>query len=101
MRADDSVANAWAEYEGEWKDGVTGDYKDAAAYYVDGQLVVAITDSFRRRFITCYHKHFREPHGIDPAMGEPLGDLQLKYKTWLQSARGRGKLRKFKGIRGV
>src|SRR5947207_13583833 len=56
-RSQDAVANAWAEYEGEGRNVQLAEYYPAAAYFVDEDLVVAVTDPFKREFITCYHEH--------------------------------------------
>ena len=55
LRTDDAVTNAWAKYEGENFDDVLKDFRDAAMYFVDEELVVAITDAWEREFITCFH----------------------------------------------
>jgi hypothetical protein len=101
LRSEAAFTNSWAEYEGEGRDVQTGDYYDRAAYFVDDVLVVAITDTFRREFITCYHKHFRKPHGVDPRPGMTVGQLQLRYRDWLKDAEKGKLIRKLRRIRGV
>jgi hypothetical protein len=64
LRSDDAVANAWAKYEGEDYDEILKDFRDAAMYFVDEELVMAITDGWEREFITCFHKHYS---GVDHA----------------------------------
>jgi hypothetical protein len=69
----EAVTNAWGEYEGEGWDVQAGAYNPLRAYFVDNALVIAITDTFRRDFITCYHEHFGQDHATSPAVGMTLG----------------------------
>jgi hypothetical protein len=100
LRSLDAVANAWAEYEGEGQDRRTGEYREARAYFVDDDLVVAITDGFRRRFITCFHEHFDYPHGLVPGPGATIGDRQIRYRDMLRRDESLNYIRKVKRIRG-
>jgi hypothetical protein len=34
-----------------------GRFRERCAHFVDGRLVMAITDRYRRAFITCFHLH--------------------------------------------
>jgi hypothetical protein len=100
LRSLDAVTNAWAEYEGEWCERSTGDWKEARAYFVDDELVVAITDTFRRSFITCFHEHFDYPHGVEPGPSATAGDRHLRYKAMLKKDERLKFIRKVKRIRG-
>jgi hypothetical protein len=44
-------------YEGQHYDTARGCFGDTRACYVDNDMVLAVTDMKRERFITCYHKH--------------------------------------------
>jgi hypothetical protein len=96
-----SVANAWGEYEGEGRDVQGRAYYPPAAYYVDDELVVAITDVFRHGFITCYHEHFGYRHNTSPAAGMSVGQRQLRYRQHLQQEEQGGMIRNVTRIRGV
>jgi hypothetical protein len=82
LRSDDAVGNAWAKYEGEDYDEVLKSFRDGAMYFVDEELVVAITDAWEREFITCFHKHYS---GVDhPAiMALSVGGRKLLYRERL------------------
>jgi hypothetical protein len=100
-RADDAIDNAWGEYEGEGWDVQCCEYAELRAYYVDAELVVAITDSFRHDFVTCFHEHFDRPHGVDPGAGATVGQKQLRYKERLKIDEQGKVIRNLKRIRGV
>ena len=72
--------NAWGEYEGEGRNVAAQNYYPRAAYFVDEQLVVAITDLARNGFHTCYHEHFGRPHGPMPSVGQ----RRLQYRQHLR-----------------
>ncbi len=55
-------------------------YYPRAAYFVDDDLVVAITDLARGLFHTCFHEHFNRRHGPMPS----LGQRQLLYRQHLR-----------------
>jgi hypothetical protein len=100
-RSADAVSDAWAEYEAEGWDVAGRTFYPLAAYFVDDDLVVAITDTFRRDFRTCYHEHFRYNHADSPALGMTAGERRLCYREHLK-VREQGKLiRNVKRIRGV
>jgi hypothetical protein len=102
VRSLDAVTGAWGEYEGEGRDRRTGEWKEARAFFVDQDLVVAITDGFRRTFITCFHEHFDYPHGVVPGPGASLGDRQLAYIAMLKKDNVQlGFIRRLKPIRGL
>jgi hypothetical protein len=101
QRADDAVNNAWGEYEGEGWNVQYREYTKPRAYYVDDDLVVAITDEFRNDFVTCFHEHFDRPHGVDPGTGATVGQKQLRYKERLKIDEQGKAIRNLKRIRGV
>ena len=99
-RSLDAVSNAWGEYEGEGWEVRNREYAEARAYFVDPELVVAITDAFRREFVTCFHEHFGHPHGVDPgAVSE--GQRQLRYRQHLRQEQQGGLIRKVVRVRGL
>lgn len=100
LRADDAVANAWGEYEGEGWDVQNREYNGLRAYYVDDDLVVAITDSGRSEFVTCFHEHFDRPHGVDPGPGATVGQKRLRYKERLRIDEQGKVIRNLKRIQG-
>lgn len=101
MRADDAVNNAWCEYECEARNLRNCEYTESRAYFVDNDLLVAITDSFRRDFVTCFHEHFDKPHGVVPVPGVTVGQKQLRYKERLKIEEQGKIIRNLKRIRGV
>jgi hypothetical protein len=101
QRSLEAFTDAWAEYEGEGRDVRTGEFKEARAYFVDGELLVAITDGFRRRFITCFHEHFDLPHGVVPGLAASPGDRQLAYIAMLKRDVLLDFIRELKPIRGI
>jgi hypothetical protein len=100
LRSDDAVTNAWGEYEGEGRNVKERTYYPLAAYFVDGDLVVAITDTFRNDFITCYHEHFGRKHDTASYLRMSDGQRQLRYRDHLRVEEQGGMIRKVKRIRG-
>jgi hypothetical protein len=111
-RSHDAVEKAWAVYEGERRDTANRRYYDLAAFFVDADLVIAITDPFRRTFITCFHEHlprdfvtrfhqhFPQGHQNLRAAGMELGDRQLLYRRHLQEKEECKMICKVKRLRG-
>jgi hypothetical protein len=99
-RSLEAVEHAWAEYEGDHKDRATGEYCGMRAYFVDNDLVVAVTDTFRHDFITCFHEHFDYPHGVKPGPGVQPGDRQIAYRVMLQADERGQFIRKVRRLRG-
>lgn len=61
-------------------------------YFVDDQAVLAVLNQHRTKFFTCFHKHFRHPHGIDPRPGESAGQIALKLSRWIDHQVATGKV---------
>lgn len=101
QRSLDAVVAAWAEFEAEGRDFEVGGYREARAYYVDDDLVVAVTDVNRREFYTCYHEHFDGSHQPSDKSDGAIGNRQLKYRRKLGTDIRGGVIRRFKPIRGV
>ena len=101
LRADEAVANAWAEYEGESWDVKNEEYRESRAYFVDDDLIVAITDRDRNDFVTCFHKHFGCTHGMDPKRGASVGQKRLRYKDQLKMDDEGKAILNLRRIRGV
>jgi hypothetical protein len=100
FRAEAAFDDAWGEYEGESRDVRNGTYTQLRAYFVDDDLVVAITDGFRNDFVTCFHEHFNYPHGVDPGAGATVGQKRLRYKEGLKIDEQGKFIRNLKRIRG-
>lgn len=84
MRSFEAKDNAWGSYDAEHKE--EGEWIERRSYFVDKQLVVAITDHTQQRFITCFHEHlaFMEAgHSEVVAMDD--GERILRYKEMLES----------------
>jgi hypothetical protein len=82
-RSVQAVASAWCEFEARGRNIARGDYGPGRAYFVDDELVVAITDMPRAGFVTCYHEHFdnRRPlHGNYPGSGVSVAQRRLRYQ---------------------
>lgn len=101
LRSDEAVDKSWGEYEGEGWDVGLREYTELRAYFVDDDLVVAITDTSRYEFITCFHEHFDRPHGVDPGQGATDGQKQLRYNERLKIDEQAKAIRSLKRIRGV
>ena len=105
-RAERAYSDAWAEYEGEGRDYEAGKfeagtYVPARAYFVDEQLVVAITDLWRSEFVTCYHHHFNGcKHEHDPGRTASPGQRQLRFRQDLKHGEQGGMIRNLKRLRG-
>jgi hypothetical protein len=80
QRSQAAFQNSWGEYEGEGRDVAGQCYYPRAAYFVDDELVIAITDPARTRFHTCYHEHFGRPHGPMPSVAQ----RRLRYVQQLR-----------------
>jgi hypothetical protein len=89
--------NAWGEYEGEGRNVAAQSYYPPAAYFVDDDLVVAITDLARNLFQTCYHEHFNRRHGPMPS----LGQRRLLYRQQLRWDEQGKMIRNVRRIRNV
>jgi hypothetical protein len=82
-RSVQAVADSWLEYEAQSRDFASSSYRSAGMHYVDNDLVVAITDQTRSKFVTCFHEHFdsRRPlHGRHPGRGVSVAQRRLRYK---------------------
>lgn len=101
LRADEAVDKAWTEFECEWLDEKINEFLDLRYYFVDDELIVSITDSFKRYFITCFHKHFALPHGIDPRSDATVGQKRLRYNDMLKEKIQGKIIQKFKRIKGA
>lgn len=95
-----AFANSWAEYEGEARNIEAGEYYPLSAYFVDNDLVVAITDMPRGEFLTCYHEHFGRRHYSSPAANMSQGQRRLRYKDNLQLEEKGRLIQKVRRIRG-
>lgn len=88
-----AVTDAWCEYEAEGRDFERSTYLPARASYVDDDLVVAVTDLARARFVTCFHEHFdgrQPPHGRNPGRGVSVAQRRARYREDLRlKAQGR------------
>lgn len=88
-----AVTDAWCEYEAEGRDFARSTYLPARASYVDDDLVVAVTDLARARFVTCFHEHFdgrQPPHGRNPGRGVSVAQRRARYREDLRlKAQGR------------
>ena len=94
------VRDAWAEFEAQKRDACNGGYHDATAYFVDGNLITAITDLPRSWFITCFHEHFDRPHGVVPG-AVSIGQRKLVYRQRLIEAEDFKKYINVRRKRGV
>ncbi len=101
LRADDTVNKAWAEYECESLDSNFYEFRNSRCYFVDDDLVVVITDTFKKDLITCFHKHFKSPHGLDPRPDATIGQKRLRYKQILNEKEQGRKIRNLRRIKGV
>jgi hypothetical protein len=101
QRSRAAVTNAWAEFEGEGGKASEHGYYDAAAYFVDDDLIVTITDITRTKFHTCYHEHFDRKHASSPAVGMTLGQRRLRYLQQLKHDKRGKMIVNFRPIRGV
>ena len=81
------VAAAWCEYEAQGRDFDRSTYLEPRVSYVDDDLVVAVTDRDRARFVTCFHEHFdgRQPlHGRNPGRGVSVAQRRIRYREDLR-----------------
>lgn len=94
MLADDAVTNSWGVFAADWRRSSDSEY-EPAVYFIDEQLLVAVTNAHCTRYITCYHKHSLNPHPVRKPLSEvDRGNMRLAFKNWLKVATGRGKYRK-------
>ncbi len=101
QRSINAFNNAWAEYEGEGRNVAARAYYPPSAYFVDDELVVAITDIGRNKFLTCYHEHFDRPHGVDPGQSASVGQKRFRYREHLRYEEQGKMIRNLRRIRGV
>jgi hypothetical protein len=102
LRSDKAVAKAWAKFEAQMRNVQHGEYYDRAMYFVDDELVVAVTDTFEREFVTCYHQHFgRKMAGHARVMSANAGDRKLSYLDLLNERLQGGLIVRLRWIRRV
>lgn len=101
QRSEQAVVNAWAEYEGECWSPSLNDFEDERAYYLDNELVMAVTDTFRKHFVTCFHFHFVKPHSADPGKSYSVGQRQLRYRDHIDLEEKSGLIQNLTRIKGV
>jgi hypothetical protein len=99
-RSHDAVENSWAEYEGQAWEAIKGQYSPERAYFVDDDLVVGITDSFRREFVTCFHEHPGGRH-VSRASMPSIDQRRLEYTDRLDAEEQGRMIIHLKRIRGV
>ena len=71
-RSGRALTGAWSEYEAQGRDFDRSAYLPARVSDVDDDLVVAVTDPSRTRFVAGFHEHFdgrQPPHGRNPGSG--------------------------------
>jgi hypothetical protein len=81
-RSRTAVSGSWCEYEAQGRDFVLSTYIEPRAFYIDDDLVVAITDVERFSFVTCFHEHFdsrRSLHGKNPGRSVSVAQRRLRY----------------------
>jgi hypothetical protein len=98
-RSIDVVENAWGEYEGKHQVGVN-EYEEARAYFVDDDLIIAITDTFHREFFTCYHEHPGRRHTNRASMPS-IGQRRLEYRRRLDAEETGKLIIKLVRVKGV
>lgn len=87
LRSLDAVAKAWLIFEGEGRDIETREYNENRKYFVDDDLVVAITDSFARDFVTCFHEHFDSAsHAAAGIASMSVAQRRMRYEKHLKDA---------------
>lgn len=96
-----AIEQAWLEYEAESHDSRWGGYREAAATYVDDDLVLAVTDLSRSSLITSFHEHFDRPNRCKTIQAMTSGDRRLKYKQYFRWDEQGGKIRNVKVIHGI
>jgi hypothetical protein len=82
-----AITTSWLEYEAQARDFVLSSYHKARAHYVDGDLVVSITDESRARLVTCFHEHFDNRsslHGKNPGKGASVAQRRIRYSEDLR-----------------
>jgi hypothetical protein len=67
-------------------------------YFVDQDLVLVVLNEQRTKYITCFHLHFAEPHGVDPSNADTLGERRLKLTRWVKKYVSTKRFKKLKWI---
>ena len=67
-------------------------------YLVDQDLVLVSLNEQRTKYITCFHLHFEEPHGVDPSTCDSPGERRLKLIRWVNKYKGTNRFKKLKWI---
>jgi hypothetical protein len=78
-----AITGSWCEYEAEGRDYALSAYLKARVYYVDDELIVAITDLARSLFVACFHEHFddrRGLHGRYPGNTVSVAQRRIRYR---------------------
>lgn len=99
-RSELAVTTSWAKFKGESRNIATREYYKQAMYFVDDQLVVAITDDSEYEFITCFHEHFGRGHASPRSIGT-VGQRRLRYKEHIRFDEQGGLIRNVRWIRDV
>ena len=100
-RSEAAYQNAWAEFQGEGRNRRASEHYPLSTYFVDDELIVAVTDLARQEFHTCFHEHFDRACGVDPGPGVSVGQRRLRYIDGLNNEERGGMTKNLKRIRGV
>jgi hypothetical protein len=95
--AHDAYNKSWLAYAGQWYNA-----PDVRHYFVDGRLIVAITDNREDYFITCYHDHRHSGgrHLKGENKKKPLRQLKQEYWDLLDQLLRQEKLKQFSCLHG-
>jgi hypothetical protein len=110
-RSQAAVVSSWCEYEAEELDREASrfsgraEFHRRAAYFVDEDLVVAVTDISREDFRSCFHEHFnvkdvQKAHALVHRK-LTVGERKAKYLRALSNDERGGILRNLKKVRDV
>lgn len=78
-RSQAAIDHSWAEFEATWWDQHKREYEPRAAYYLDDDLVQAVTTIDREVFKTCLHQHLQRPRECEALIASVPGDRRVRY----------------------
>ena len=81
LLADACYEHYWLAYEADCRDKTTSEYVGMRHYFVDDMLGLAITTPDEAHFITYFHEHFDQQHGVRPPRNASAGQRILEYKA--------------------
>jgi hypothetical protein len=94
-RSQRAIDGSWAEFEADKLEN------GKAAYFVDDDLVQAVTTADRQVFRTCFHQHFDRPRDCESLIAGASGDrraLLIRHLMYGEKGRVYTDVKRIRGV---